>query len=167
MTKIKELALVKAIKQSKEMDLVSAEKVMDEINIEQPNLLGSVLVQHQMGNKLEHVEVLLNILIVTHLALKYSGVKIEKITEKQQEKELAKYTGHIRFLEGLNDDCKSEAINQFTEDKSEKILMAYVVNTMVEAGLTKLPNESAKFLMMSGINIVNCVGIAKTVNSPH
>jgi hypothetical protein len=39
--------------------------------------------------------------------------------------------------------------------------MAYVVNTMIDAGLTKLPNESAKYLMMSGINIVNCVGVTK------
>ncbi len=89
-----------------------------------------------MGNKFEHVEVLLNILIVTHLALKYSGVKIETITEKQQEKELARYTGHVRFFEGLNGSCKTESIKQFTEGKSEKALMAYVVNAMTEAGLT-------------------------------
>jgi hypothetical protein len=90
-----------------------------------------------LGNKLEHVEILLNILIVCHLALKYSGVKIETISEKLQQRELPKYTGHVAFTEGLNTKSKNEAMNQFTNSKSEKLLMAYVVDPMVEAGLTQ------------------------------
>jgi hypothetical protein len=100
--KIKESALIQAIKRSNQMDLIESEKVVDEIYLEQPNLLASVLVQNQMGNKLEDVDVLLNILIVTFLALKYSNVKLEMITENIQEKEMAKFAGHFEFLEGLN-----------------------------------------------------------------
>jgi len=161
MAKIKESSLVQAIKKSSEMDLAESEKVVDEIYLEQPNLLASVLVQNQMGNKIEDVEVLLNILIVSFLALKYSGVKLEKISEQTQEKELAKYTGHIGFLEGLNNKNTEVAINQFTESKSEKALMAYVIGTMLKAGFAKRKNESAKYLVMTGVNIVNCICVAK------
>jgi len=83
MQKIKEMALTKAIKKSEQMNPVEAEKVLDEIHFEQPILLSSVLVQHQMGNSMEQVEVLLNLLIIAHLALQYSGVKIRTVTEKE------------------------------------------------------------------------------------
>lgn len=160
--KIKEPALVQAIKKSNQMSLIESEKVVDEIYLEQPNLLASVLVQNQMGNKIEDVDVLLNILIVTFLALKYSNVKLEMITENLQEKEMAKYAGHFEFIEGLDQENTGEAINQFTDNKSEKLLFAYVVGAMMEAGFTKRKNESAKYLLMTGINIVNCVCVAKT-----
>ena len=161
MAKIKESSLVQAIKKSSEMDLTESEKLMDEIYLEQPNLLASVLVQNQMGNKIEDVEVLLNILIVSFLALKYSGVKLEMISEKTQEKELAKYMGHIGFLDGLNSKNTEIAINHFTESKSEKALMAYVISAMLKAGFTQRQNESAKYLVMTGVNIVNCICAAK------
>jgi hypothetical protein len=161
MVKIKESALIEAIKRSNQMDLTESEKVVDEIYIEQPNLLASVLVQNQMGNKIEDVEVLLNILIVTFLALKYSDVKLEMISESLQKKEMAKYAGHFEFLEGLNQQNTEEAINQFSKNKSEKLLLSYVIGAMMEAGFTKRKNESAKYLLMSGINIVNCICVAK------
>ena len=163
MAKIKESALIKAIKQSNEMDLIASEKVIDEIHQEQPNLLASVLVQNQLGNKLEDVEVLLKILIVIYLALKYSGVNLETITEQQQERELAKYTEHLRLLDGLNQTDQNTAIDQFSDSKSEKLLMAYVIGMMVEVGFTKRKNENAKFLVMAGVNLVNCVCIAKSI----
>ena len=143
------------------MALAESEKIMDEIYLDQPNLLASVLVQNQMGNKLEDVEVLLNILIVTFLALKYSNAKLEIITEDLQAKEMAKYAGHFDFLEGLNQKNTEKAINQFSDSKSEKLLFAYVIGAMIEAGFTKRKNESAKYLVMTGINIVNCVCVAK------
>jgi hypothetical protein len=161
MVKIKKSALIEAIKRSNQMDLTESEKVVDEIYIEQPNLLASVLVQNQMGNKIEDVEVLLNILIVTFLALKYSDVKLEMISESLQEKEMAKYAGHFEFLEGLNQQNTEEAINQFSKNKSEKLLLSYVIGAMMEAGFTKRKNENAKYLLMSGINIVNCICVAK------
>ena len=102
MIKIKETALTKPISQSTQMDLLSAEKIVDEIYLEQPNLLSSVLVQNQLGNKIEHVDVLLRILIVCHLVLKYSGVKIDTITEELQQRELAKYTQHVSSTKVLN-----------------------------------------------------------------
>lgn len=161
MEKIKQSALIKAIKQVNEMNLIASEKVLDEIYQEQPTLLASVLVQHQMGNKLEDVDVLLKILMVTFLTLKYSDVKLEMITEQQLERELARYAGHLNFLDGLDQTNINTAINQFADSKSEKLLLAYAIGTMIDAGFTKLKNESAKYLVMAGVNIVNCVCVAE------
>ncbi len=71
--------------------------------------------------------------LVFGFVTKSQGVKFEKISEKAQEKELAKYTGHIDFLEGLNNVTTEVAIKQFTESKSEKALMTYVIETMLNA----------------------------------
>jgi polyhydroxyalkanoate synthesis regulator phasin len=161
MQKIKKSALIKSINESGEMNLVEAEKVMDEIYLEQPSLFESVLAQKQMGNSMEQIEVLLNILIITHLALRYSGVRIQTVTLEEQEKELTKYAAHLQFIEGLDSKSKGEAIRQYSDNNDEELLMAYVTNKMKEAGFTKNPNKQGKYLVMTGMNIVNCINIAK------
>jgi len=163
MQKIKEMALVKAIKKSEQMNRVEAEKVLDEIHLKQPILLSSVLAQHQIGSSMEQVEILLNLLIISHLALQYSGVKIQRVTEKEQEEELARYVGHLQFTEGLDKKSKQDAIDQYISRNNETLLMAYVTNKMKEAGFMKNQNEASKYLVLTGVNIVNCINIAKIV----
>lgn len=163
MAKIQQSALVKAINQLNDMDIVAKEKVADEIYKEQPNLLASVVVLNQMGNRLEHVEVILNILMVSYLALKNSGIKIIKVSEKLQQKELEKLVKHANSTKNLDSKKEFEAISRFVHGKSEEILMAFVLKTIEEAGLADLPNESSKYLLMSGINIVNCIAAAKAI----
>jgi hypothetical protein len=75
---------------------------------------------------------------------------------------MAKFAGHFEFLEGLNQKNTEEAINQFSDNKSEKLLFSYAMGAMMEAGFTQRKNESAKYLLMSGVNIINCVCAAKT-----
>jgi hypothetical protein len=163
MAKIQQSALVKAIDQFNDMDITAKEKIADEIYREQPNLLASVIVLNQMGNRLEHVEVILNILMVSYLALKNSGIKINKVSEKIQQKELEKLVNHANLTKNIDSKKEFEAMSRFVYDKSEEILMAFVLSTMEEAGLADLPKESSKYLMMSGINIVNCIGAAKAI----
>jgi len=163
MAKIQQSALAEAINQFNDMDIIAKEKVADEIYKKQPNLLASVIVLNQMGNKLEHVEVILNILMVSYLALTNSGVRIKKITEKLQQQELAKLVLHANSTKSLDSQKGFEAMYQFVHDKSEEVLMAFVINTIQEAGLADLPNESSKYVIMSGINIVNCIGAVKAI----
>jgi hypothetical protein len=167
MQKIKPEALASAIRKMKEMDQVQVEKVIDEINSEQPNLLTSVLVQHRMGNTLEQLEALLNILIVVYLALKYSNIVINTITEAEQEKQLRLYSEHIHTIDGLHGRPRSKAIKKYSGKCSEKILLAYVTNEMVLAGFTNLPTENGKYLVMTGINIVNCISEAIRMKQYH
>jgi hypothetical protein len=167
MQKIKPEALASAISKMKEMDQVQVEKVIDEINSGQPNLLTSVLVQQRMGNTLEQLEALLNILIVVYLTLKYSNIVINTITEAEQEKQLRLYSEHIHTIDSLHGRAKSKAIKKYFGKCSEKILLAYVTNEMVLAGFTNIPTENGKYLVMTGINIVNCISEAIRMKQYH
>ena len=57
-----------------------------------------------------------------------------------------------------------ETAQQTTAYKKEKFLFAYVLDTMQRAGFSDEPSESAKYLMMAGINLVNCIANAKRNN---
>ena len=86
MSRITQASLVSAIKQIADTDPGARESICDEIFVEQPNLLASVLVLTKMDIPPRHVEMALEALMVMHLALKASG--IETITEAEQEREL-------------------------------------------------------------------------------
>ena len=143
------------------MNLKEKEVILDEIYVEQPNLLGSVVVLNQIGNTLEQIEVLLNILLIAHLALKESGIKLAKVTEGEQERELSKFMGHVKFTEGLSSSSELTAMRQYIESHEEKILLAYVHKEMLESGFHDLKYENSKYLIMAGFNIVNCISAAK------
>jgi len=137
------------------------ESIFDQIFTEQPNLLASILVQQQMGNSMAQMEVLINILLVSHLALKESGIKIVKISESLQDKEMAKFVATIKFTEGLSVSSLESSLQQYVASQKEKELLAYALNEMTEAGFTRLENESSKYLILTGINMVNCISAAK------
>ena len=142
------------------MDLKNKELVCDEIFSEQPNLLGSVLVMKKMGNTLKDVDVLLNILIVLHLALKESGVKIAEISEQEQDRELKLLTSVITFSEGMGSRLVDSSINQFISDQKYPFLLTYVIDTMKDAGFYVNQNEISKYLIMAGVNLVACISHA-------
>ncbi|MBL4607546.1 MAG: hypothetical protein JKY01_06925 [Pseudomonadales bacterium] len=143
------------------MSLQEKESIVDEIFNEQPNLLASVLVQPQMGNSLENIDVLLNILIVAHISLKESGVKLRKITESLQESEMAKFVVTVNFSEGLDSSGIVSAIGQYIASQREKYLLVYAFNEMNNAGFCSLKTENYKYLIMAGINIVSCISAGK------
>ncbi|PCI46016.1 MAG: hypothetical protein COB51_08150 [Moraxellaceae bacterium] len=143
------------------MSLKEKEVILDEIYVEQPNLLGSVVVLNQMGSTLEQMEVLLNILLVAYLALNESGIKIAEVTESEQERELSRFVGHVKFTEGLSSSSELTAIQQYIESHEEKTLLAYVYKEMLESGFHDLKYESSKYLIIAGFNIVNCISAAE------
>ncbi len=157
---ISDKQLLRAIKKAGAMDLKNKELVCDEIFTEQPNLLASVLVLQQMGNSLEDVDVLLNILIVLHLALKESGQKIFEVSEQDQDQQLKLLTASVKFSEGMTNNSVDNSINQYISSQKQPVLLAYVTNVMKDAGFYENQNESSKYLIMAGINLVNCVAYA-------
>lgn len=145
------------------MSLTDKETVCDEIFQEQPNLLASVLVQQQMGNTLEEVDVLLNILIVIHLAIKKAGIRLETISEQQQEDQLVKLTASVVFSEGMDRNLSNRSLNQYISNQNEPILLAYVIHTMKDAGFFDNTKECSKYLVLAGVNLVNCVSDAARI----
>ncbi len=163
MAKILEAHLVQVIDKVKELDLKQKELICDEIYKEQPNLLASVLVQKQMGNTLEEVDILLNILIVLHLTIKKSGKRIAKITEQEQEEQYKILVSTIKFSEGLETNLIYDSLNQYILNLKQPVLLAYAIDCMNEAHFFTKKRECSKYLIMVGVNLANCIMNAKII----
>lgn len=163
MPMISEKNIACAIRKSNAMDIKSKEILCDEIFIDQPNLLASVIVQQQMGNELKEVDVLLNILMVLHMAIKESGNKISTITENEQEYQLKLFSATVKFTESMGNNYIDESLEQLIKNHKESILLAYVIEKMRDANFFENRKENSKYLIMTGINLVNCIANAKNM----
>jgi len=152
-----------AIKAAATMNRTEKEQVCDVIYATQPNLLASVLTLASLGASLETVDVLLNILIVTHLAVEKSGQVLATVSEEEQSRHLRHYVATVKFAEGLDPASFAKSVQQTTAYKKEKFLFAYCLDTMKSAAFFDEQAESAKYPMMAGINLVNCIANAKRI----
>ncbi|MFT4730958.1 MAG: hypothetical protein ACI9UN_005491 [Granulosicoccus sp.] len=118
MAKVLPIHLNAAIAQADAISLAEKELQFDTIFQEQPNLLASVLVQQQMGNTLEQMEVLLNLLLVIHLSLRQANVKLPTVSEDKQEQQLQRLIGTVLFMDDLDRSTRDSAFNQMIEQQS-------------------------------------------------
>jgi len=79
--------LAAAIWAATAMDIKEKERVCDTIHATQPNLLASVLALRSFGISMPTIEIVLNILIVLHLAIVESGQVLATVTEDDQDRE--------------------------------------------------------------------------------
>jgi hypothetical protein len=161
MTKITQAALVSAIQQIEHMDSKAREAACDEIFLEQPNLLASVLVLTRMAVSPRYIEVVLEALIVTHLALKESRERVETITEEEQERELQRLVASVKFTEGLEPALVDESIRQYIGFHGEPWLLVYVMTRLHENELLTNANEDSKYVILSALNLVGCIASAR------
>ena len=154
MSRITQASLVSAIKQIADTDPGARESICDEIFVEQPNLLASVLVLTKMDIPPRHVEMALEALMVMHLALKASG--IETITEAEQERELQRLAASVRFSEGLKLPLVEESVSQYVGFQKEPWLL------LQDNGALSMTNEGSKYLILSVLNLVACVANARS-----
>jgi len=165
MEKVNRKSLKRAIKNLSKLSLKEKESIVDEIYLSQPHLLASVLVLNQMGQSLEDIDILLNILIICHLSLEDAGIKLKKITEDDQDKEMARFVGKISFNDGLSLENESLSIENYISNHNEKLLMYFAFNKMVEADFTARIDEDSKYLLIAGINMINCISAAEQLTS--
>jgi len=150
-----------SVAQITQMNLKEKEEQFDIIHKEQPNLLTSILALHKMGRTYEEMDVLFHILLVAHLALKPSDTTIELISKDLQEQQLARHTGHIKFMDDLSEEDRDRALSDYMENHDEMPLMAYAIKQMKVAGFPYKQDEDSKQLVLCGMNIVNCIAAAK------
>jgi hypothetical protein len=161
--------LAAAINKIRSMSLAEKSALTDEIYKQQPNLLASCLVQQRRGVSEHAVELLLNILLVSFQAMKESGHHLPLISEEEQERQLVRLRGAVFFSEDLTDPAQAHAARaQYVKNHPEAPLLAYVIREFT-LWLMKLAeqgaeSESDKFVMMTGINIVNCIAHAEVQN---
>ena len=158
MTAISMQVLVDAIKRVEAMPLKARERLAGEVHDQQPNLLYSVLVLQRFGASLEQLEIVINLLLVFHEAMKGSGRTWPVITEETQERCLKRVTARARFIEGLTPEQQAQAVSDSIADCREVQLLAHVFAKFGEYGLLAIETEVVKMMMLCSLNLVECIG---------
>ncbi|MBT2337522.1 hypothetical protein J7E49_26925 [Variovorax paradoxus] len=139
--------------------MTSAHKVQlaDEIFVQQPSLLGSILVLPRMGVSMQQLDVPLHVLLVAFQAMKRSGHAWPLISEDVQESCLQRLTARLRFNEGLPAELADPVVEQFCEEHAERYLLAFAYGHLGEHDLLGVRSDAEKFLLLAVLNLVECV----------
>ncbi len=139
------------------MDLAQRVRVADEIFERQPNLLASVLVLKKMGASDAQLEVALQALLMTWLAMRQSGRSWPLITEAVQEACLQRLTGRMRFIEGLPAEQVQRALQDQIDAHGERNMLAFAFAHLGDAGLLGIRTDAEKFVVLAVLNLVECI----------
>ncbi len=139
------------------MGLDERMRLADEIFLQQPNLLASVLVLPRMGVTIVQLDVVITILLVAWQAMKTSGHHWPPISEDAQERCLQRLTGKIGFVEGLSGKMLAKAIQQQIDEHREPYLLAFVFGHLGEHDLLSVRTEAEKYLLLAALNLVDCI----------
>ena len=110
------------------------------------------------------MDVVLNLLLVFHEAMKISGGSWPVVSEDVQERCLNRVSGRVCFTEGLSPQLQTQAVADAVESHPEKQLLAYVFGKFKESDLLGVETEAEKMLMLAALNLVEC--IAETAPRP-
>jgi hypothetical protein len=155
-----------ALRRVQSMDEPQKLKLLEAIKVKQPNLLASCIVQSRLGANEQTVQFLLNILLVCFLAMHESGYDWPLITDDEQERQLGRMVGAVRFSEDLHDPlAAASARDQYVAGHPEQPLLAMVLSQCNEwlrdLAHQKTEKDSDKFVMMASMNLVNCIAHAE------
>jgi hypothetical protein len=150
-----------AIRKVSAMSLAQKEALADEIHRRQPYMLASCLVQSTLGSKPSAVEFLLGVLLVCYQSMKESGLQWPVITEDEQDRQMQRWIGAVRFSESSAGPVAERAREQYVCRHPEQPLLAFVLS-LTDQWRRQVPErereaESDRFVMMASINLVNCI----------
>ena len=157
MASISSRNLVDAVLCVEQMTFKDRERLAEEVHAGQPNLFFSVLVLQRYGATLDQIEMVLNLLLVLHEAMKNCGASWPVISEDVQERCLTRISGRVRFIEGLTPQLQAHATSDAVGDHAELQLLAYVFGKFKENGLLGVKTEAEKMLMLATLNLVECI----------
>lgn len=132
----------------------------DEIFLQQPNLLASILVLPRMGISMVQLEVPLHILLVTFQAMRLSGLAWPIVSEDVQETCMQRLTARVRFNEGLPGELAGQIVQQFCAAHPERYLLAFVYGYLGDHDLLRVRTDAEKYLLLAALNLVECVAFA-------
>jgi hypothetical protein len=133
----------------------------DEIFLQQPNMLASILALPRMGVGLVQLEVPIHILLVTFRAMKLSGHKWPVVTEDVQDQCMQRLTARARFNEGLPGDLANNVVQQFCDEHPERDLLAFVFGYLGDHDLLAVRTEAEKYLLLGALNLAECVAFVR------
>ena len=88
-------------------------QLTDEIYVQQPNLLASILVLPRYGVDMQLLEEPIHVLLVAFQAMKHCGHALPTISEDVQETCLRRLTATLKFSEGVPPDFFVQMITQY------------------------------------------------------
>ncbi|WP_313915079.1 hypothetical protein [Tahibacter sp.] len=153
--------LVGAIRQIERMTVQDKLEMADAIFIEQPNLLASVLCMARAEYPPEHVDVLLDLLMITIRAVSDAGIRLEVISEEAQDRELRRLVAMINFSQEARAGLLNESLLQFPAFEKEPWLASYVLSSLQESGILFADHALSKNPIMVALNMVACIATAK------
>jgi len=137
----------------------------DEIFLQQPNMLASILALPRMGVAMVQLEVPLHILLVTFQAMKLSGRAWPIVTEDVQETCMQRLTARARFNEGLPVDMANKVVQQFCDEHPERYLLAFVYGYLGDHDLLSVRTDAEKFILLGALNLAECVAFVGSTTS--
>lgn len=130
----------------------------DDLYLHQPNLLASILVLHRhFDASLQEIEPLLELLITTWQAMKFSGHQWPLITEQLQDDCLTKIIAKMQFSQDMPATLLEQAVGQHVSDHPEPYLLAFVIDELRKQDWLQISSDTEKHLVLVAINLVECV----------
>ena len=158
--------MAKAVKTVDGMGMSERIRLADEIHVQQPQLLASVVVLHRMGSSYPQIEVALHILLVSYQAMKLSGHAWPMISEATQDACLRRLTGQILFSEGLPDALQQQSVHLYIDEHPEPVLLAFAHEHLRQNDLLAVRTDAEKFLMLAVLNLVECIASVRDQARP-
>lgn len=163
---ITQAVMVRAAIDVNSMDQAQKVRLADEIFVQQPNLLASILALPRMGIGMVELEVPLHILLVTFQAMKRSGHAWPLVAEAVQETCMQRLTARARFNEGLPGELADQVVQQFCDEHPERYLLAFVYGYLGDHDLLRVRTDAEKYLLLAALNLVECVAfVGSTISS--
>lgn len=156
--------IVAAQRRVEPLSVKKAEAFAGAVYASQPNLLASVLVLPRFGVATKDLDVVLKALFICHESVRETGLDIPKISEADQERCLARVSGRVKFLEGLDERSAAQAISDQVRDHAEPNLLAAVFGLLKGGDLLCVRTEAEKYLLLAVLNLVEA--IAEALNAP-
>lgn len=154
---ITQAVLVHAIRDVNAMNPAQKVVLTDEIFLQQPNLLASILVLANMGVSTLHLEVPLHVLLVTFQAMKRSGHTWHIVQEEVQERCMQRLTARMRFNEGLPVQIADRLTKQYCDEHSERNLLAFVYGYLGDHDMLRVRTDAEKYLLLAALNLIECI----------
>lgn len=157
MTLISQTLLARAAIDVNRMSAAQKVQLADEIYVQQPHLLASILVLPRFGVSAVQLEVPIHVLLVTYQAIKQCWHTLPAISEDVQDACMQRLTATMRFTEGVPPALASQMITQHCADHPERNLLAFVYGYLGEHDLLSVRTDAEKFLLLGVLNLVECV----------
>lgn len=157
MTLITQAVLTRAIVDVNGMSAAQKVQLADEIYVNQPNLLASILVLPRFGVSTLQLEVPIHVLLVTYQAMKRCGLALQTISEDTQDICMQRLTATVKFTEGVPPELVSQMISRLCAEHPERYLLAFVYGYLGEHDLLSVRTEAEKFLLLACLNLVESI----------